>query len=257
MAGKINRKTFIYSAGLGAASILIKPAVRNLNSDALKAIAFDAFTLFDPRPIFKTVEELLPTNGKQVVTTWRARQFSYQWLRVCGRKYKNFGDVTSDALQYALASHEPAHTNQQKDLIMAKYETMNAWPDVIASLEAFRKIGLKVCILSNMTAKMLHSNIQHSGITDHIDLVISTDEKQTYKPDVAAYQMVIDKLKFRKEEILFAPFAGWDMAGAKWFGFPTFWVNRSNDPLEKLDVEPEGTGNDLTNALEFIKRMRS
>ena len=150
MSGKIDRKTFIYSAGLGAVSILLKPPVLKFDSGALKAIAFDAFTLFDPRPIFKTVEELFPASGKQLVATWRAKQFSYQWLRVCGKKYKNFWDVTSDALNYALASHEPAHTGKQKDLIMAKYETMNSWPDVIPSLEAFKKIGLKVCILSNM-----------------------------------------------------------------------------------------------------------
>jgi 2-haloacid dehalogenase len=134
---------------------------------------------------------------------------------------------------------------------------MDAWPDVVPSLEAFKKIGLRTCLSSNMTAKMLHSNIQHSGISDQIDIVISTDEKRTYKPDGDAYQMAVDKLKLKKEEILFAPFAGWDMAGAKWFGFPTFWVNRSNDPVEKLDVEPEGTGSDLTSAVEFVKRIRS
>ncbi len=69
-------------------------------------------------------------------------------------------------------------------------------------------------------------------------IVISTDEKQTYKPSRMAYQLAIEKLKLRKEEILFVPFAGWDMAGATWFGYPTFWLNRLNTPHEELDAKP-------------------
>jgi 2-haloacid dehalogenase len=47
--------------------------------------------------------------------------------------------------------------------------------------------------------------------------------------------MAVDAPKLRREEILFAAFGGWDAAGAKAFGFPTFWVNRMGSPLEELD----------------------
>ena len=68
-----------------------------------------------------------------------------------------------------------------------------------------------------------------------------------------AYQLAIEKLKLRKEEILFVPFTGWDMAGATWFGYPTFWLNRLNTPHEELDAKPSGTGNNLNDLVEFIK----
>jgi len=38
---------------------------------------------------------------------------------------------------------------------------------------------------------------------------------------------------------MYVPFAG-DMAGGKWLGYPTFWLNRLNASLEKLDAEPDG-----------------
>ena len=31
---------------------------------------------------------------------------------------------------------------------------------------------------------------------------------------------------------------GWDAAGAKWFGYTTFWVNRLNLPVEELGLPP-------------------
>jgi len=257
MPGKISRKSFIYTSSMGAAGIFLEPSVLTLNSNTLKpkAIVFDAFTLFDPRPIFKTVDELFPANGKQVTETWRSKQFSYQWLRVCGKKYKNFWDVTADALAFSLAKHVPFHTDKEKNLIMTKYESITAWPDVAPSLKELKELGVSLGILSNMTEKMLGDGIQNAALNKYFDFVISTDKRKTYKPDPEAYQMAIKQPKLKMEEILFAPFAGWDMAGAKWFGFPTFWVNRLNDPIEKLDVEPEGVGNNLNDLVAFIKRL--
>jgi 2-haloacid dehalogenase len=256
MPEKISRKSFTYATGIGTAGMLFKSSIPNLNPGTLKpkAVVFDAFTLFDPRPVFKTVEELFPAYGKQVVETWRVKQFTYQWLRVCGTKYKNFWDVTADALDYALVKHVPFHTNNEKDMIMSKYEGITAWSDVAPSLKELKELGLSVGILSNMTAKMLSDGIQNAALNNYLDFIISTDKKQTYKPDPHAYQMAVEQPKLNKEEILFAPFAAWDMAGAKWFGLPTFWVNRLNDPVEKLDAEPEGVGRSLNDLVTFVKQ---
>jgi 2-haloacid dehalogenase len=64
--------------------------------------------------------------------------------------------------------------------------------------------------------------------------------------------MGIDALHLRRDEILFAPFAGWDAAGAKWFGYPTFWVNRLGSPAEELDVTIDGSGPDLNALVKFV-----
>jgi 2-haloacid dehalogenase len=64
--------------------------------------------------------------------------------------------------------------------------------------------------------------------------------------------MGVDKLKLRKEEILFVAFAGWDAAGAKWFGYPTFWLNRLGSVEEHLDAKPDATGASLNDLLTFI-----
>jgi len=65
--------------------------------------------------------------------------------------------------------------------------------------------------------------------------------------------MGIDAFKLAKEEILFAAFAGWDAAGAKWFGYPTFWVNRMNAPVEELDAAPDGIGSGMADLVKFVR----
>ena len=104
-----------------------------------------------------------------------------------------------------------------------------------------------------MTKNMLDAGIKHAGLDDLFELVLSTDQIRTYKPDPRAYQMAIDGFKLKREEILFAAFAGWDVAGAKWFGYPVFWVNRFGVPPEELGVSPDAIGRDLTDLADFVK----
>jgi len=54
--------------------------------------------------------------------------------------------------------------------------------------------------------------------------------------------------------VLFAAFAGWDAAGAKLFGYPTFWVNRQKLPGEEMGASPDGSGETLEDLVEFLMR---
>ncbi len=45
-----------------------------------------------------------------------------------------------------------------------------------------------------------------------------------------------------------------DAAGAKWFGYPTFWVNRPGQPAEELGVRPDGSGSSMTDLANFVLR---
>jgi 2-haloacid dehalogenase len=57
-----------------------------------------------------------------------------------------------------------------------------------------------------------------------------------------------------REQILFVAFAGWDAAGAKWFGYPTFWLNRAGAPSEQLSVDEDGTGSSMTDLVAFVEQ---
>ena len=64
--------------------------------------------------------------------------------------------------------------------------------------------------------------------------------------------MAMDTLLLPRKEILFVAFAGWDVAGAKWFGYPTFWLNRQGSPTEELGVEADASGPDLNSLVQFV-----
>jgi len=111
---------------------------------------------------------------------------------------------------------------------------------------------MRMAFLSNMTAKMLESGLRNSKLEGLFDSILSTDRVQAFKPDPRAYQMGLDAFHLKPEQILFAAFAGWDAAGAKSFGYPTYWVNRQNQPIEELGVAPDATGKSLTDLVTYL-----
>lgn len=85
-----------------------------------------------------------------------------------------------------------------------------------------------------------------------IDHVLSTDAVKTFKPDPKAYHLGIEALGLGRQDVLFVPFAAWDRAGAAWFGYPTFWLNRAGAPIEMLDVTPNAIGSTLADLTAFV-----
>lgn len=216
-----------------------------------KAVAFDAFPIFDPRPIFKLAESLFPGKGADLSNAWRTRQFEYQWLRALGGRYADFWTVTEDALAFAAKAAQLKLTPDKRDQLMQAYLQLNAWPDVPPALKRLTGAGMRLAFLSNMTRKMLEANIRYAGLDGLFEHVLSTDQVRTYKPDPTAYEMGMKALGLQRGEILFAAFAGWDVAGAKWYGYPTFWVNRLGSAPEELGVAADADGAGLDDLARF------
>ena len=251
----VNRRELVtLAAGGAAAAKAIAPAgpARAASGAKIKAIAFDGFPIIDPRPVAARTQELFPGRGLELGNAWRTRQFEYTWLRTLGGNYADFWQVTEQALVFAAKLLKIDLSADQRDQLMQSYLKLKAWPDVLPTLKALRDAGIRMAFLSNLTDAMLDAAVKNSGLEGFFKGHLSTDKVRAFKPDPRAYQMSVDAFKLKKEEIAFAAFAGWDAAGARWFGYPTFWVNRLNLPVEELGVVPDGVGSGLGDLVKFV-----
>jgi 2-haloacid dehalogenase len=243
---------------LGAASLVVGATTVGATGEIagrhnIKAIAFDAFPVFDPRPTFLLAEELFPGRGAELGNMWRTRQFEYTWLRAVSQRYADFWQVTTDALVFSAKALRLELPDEKRARLMQLYIELKPWPDAVDALGSLKDAGLRLVFLSNFTPGMLQAAVKSSGLEGMFEHLISTDVARTYKPDPRAYRLAIDALKLRREEILFVAFGGWDAVGAKSFGYTTFWVNRQNLPAEELGVAPDATGGTLGDLVDFLK----
>jgi len=247
-----NRREFVTVAAGALAAGPKQAFADNIKPIRFKAVAFDGFPIIDPRPVFAKLEEMFPEKGSDLGNIWRTRQFEYTWLRTLGGRYVDFWQVSEEALVFAAKARGVDLSVARRDQLMQSWLTLKAWPDVAPALQQLKNAGIRMAFLSNLTEKMLDAAVKNSGLEGYFEQHLSTDRVKAFKPASTAYQMGVDAFKLEKAEIAFAAFAGWDASGAKWFGYPTFWVNRQNMLMEELGIAPDGVGSGLSDLVEFV-----
>ena len=220
----------------------------------VKAVAFDYFVIFNPNSVVPAVETVYPGRGMEFTKAWRAKQFEYGFLRSITQQHADFFKVTEEALVYTAEAMKLPLSAADKQILMNAYLSLTPWPDAVAGLQKLKENGIKIITIANFSPKMLRDNADKAGITQYFDELLSTQENATYKPDPRAYALGLQTLGLKKEEVVFAAFGGWDAYGAKSFGYLTYWVNRFNLPVEKLDVKADATSPDMAGLLEFVLR---
>jgi 2-haloacid dehalogenase len=218
----------------------------------IRGICFDLFTLFDPRSVVEAAKPFVADQAAALCETWRTRQFEYGWIRASAGIYVDFRQVTRDALEYASRARGLTLTEDARETLVDAYSKLEPWPDTRAQLAAWRAAGLRLAPLANYSPRMLEALIDHSGLAGSFDALISTDAARTFKPDPRAYALGPSTLGLDRREIAFSAFGGWDAAGAKWFGYPTFWVNRLSVPREELAPAYDDTGTTLAELATFV-----
>jgi 2-haloacid dehalogenase len=219
----------------------------------IRAIVFDAFVIFNPSNVLDELEIALTGNVGALFTEWRTRQFEYSWLRALSGSYVDFWQITDGALVWSARKFGLNLSQDQRQSLLGQYLRMNVWPDVPRTFRELKRIGLRLSLLSNLAPMMIEKNLAHSSLRRYFEQSISTDEAQTYKPHPGAYQLALHKLSLSRPSVLFVASAGWDAAGAKQFGYPTYWVNRLSSPMEELGAPPDGSGGGMAELLAFIR----
>jgi 2-haloacid dehalogenase len=217
-----------------------------------KAVAFDYFVIFDANSVIPEVEKAFPGKGAEFTRMWRAKQFEYGYLRSITNRHADFFAVTEDALVYTAQAMKLDLTAERRKSLLNAYLTLTPWPDAVPALRKLRASGLRIITIANFSGKMLRANAEHAGITDLFDTLLSTEVNGTYKPDPHAYELGMQQLGLKKEEIVFAAFGGWDAYGAKTFGYTTYWVNRFSLPAEELGIQADATSTNIEGLLNFV-----
>lgn len=249
----IDRRKFLALATGGVmAHVMSAASVHATPLAAFKCVVFDAFAIFDPRPIAALTETLFPGKGLAIMNAWRTRQFEYQWLHALAGRYVDFLQATEESLVFAARQLQLELASNTRQQLMLAWSNLQVWPDVPDGINVLRGAGIRLALLSNMTATVLINGLRKSGLANDFEAVLSTDQIRSYKPNPLAYRMAVDKLRLPIEEILFVPFAGWDVAGAKWFGYRTFWLNRQGSTAETLSAEADASGQQLEGLVQFV-----
>jgi 2-haloacid dehalogenase len=203
----------------------------------IRGYVFDAYgTLFDVHSVVEAGREIT-SDPAALSTTWRQKQLEYTWLRALMGTYADFWVVTEAALRYSIRRLGLGATEAQVRRLMDAYLSLACFPEVKAALG--RLAGRPRAVLSNGSPAMLAAAVTAGALTALLEHVISVDRVKTYKPSPLVYALGPQILGIAAGELLFVSSNGWDVAGAKSFGYQVAWCNRTGAPEEALGVSPD------------------
>jgi len=216
------------------------------------AIISDAYgTLFDVHSVIRNSDVGISGNLEALSQLWRHKQLEYTWLRALMDRYEDFWHITEDALRSAVRQLSIGATDGQLANLMQAYLVPTAFPEVGSALKAVKRLPLAV--LSNGSPAMLDSAIRYNSVESYFAEIISVDRVKTYKPSPRVYALGSEILNLPAAEILFVSSNLWDAAGAKAFGYPVCWCNRSGAAMEDWGFAPDFTVSRLDQIGETVR----
>ena len=154
------------------------------------AYVFDAYgTLFDVHAAVRKNSQKLGPDAQRLSSLWREKQLEYSWVRALMGQYKDFWQLTEDALDTAFALVPSADKSMREELLNA-YWTLDCYPEVPEVLTQLKATGAKLAILSNGSPAMLDAAVKAGGIAELLDDVFSVDSLKTFKTDPKVYEEV-------------------------------------------------------------------
>lgn len=208
--------------------------------DHIKAIAFDLYgTLHDVHSVVARCDEQFPGRGREISAIWRQKQLEYTWLRSLMNRYVTFEQATEDALRFTCRHLRLDLDNEACKALCDAYLRLQPFPEVAGTLRALRQRGLKLAVLSNGSPHSIGAVVGNSGLRAEFDHLLSVDPVRVYKPDDRAYLLAEAAFGLTRSSILFVSSNAWDATGARYFGFPTGWINRSGSVFEEMGQTPD------------------
>ncbi|MGL4323288.1 MAG: haloacid dehalogenase type II [Beijerinckiaceae bacterium] len=220
-------------------------ALHHQISPPIKAVICDAYgTLFDVHSAIVAHAEAVGPQAQALSDLWRAKQLEYTWVLSLAGQWKNFWELTGQALDFALAKHPSIDPALRTPLLQA-YRTLAAYPETASALVRLRSAGFRTGILSNGETSMLADAVASARLAPLLDAVWSVDQVKIFKPNPKVYAMAADGLSLHPHQICLVSSNRWDIAGAIAFGMAAVWVNRTSQPQEYMDLPPAFIVRDL------------
>lgn len=246
----MHRRSLLQLAGWSALAACTPRIPRT--PQRIGAVAFDLFTIFDPRGIERRCAEVAITDAPAFASAWLARLFDECWLRALAEQYAPFDTLVAASLDHVASLRHVVLGTATRTRLAAAFTELEPWPDSLDTLRALRDRGILLAPLANFAPTMIDELLAHSHARDLFAHVLSTDLAHTYKPAPRAYALAEHAFGLPRSEIAFAAFGAWDAWGANAFGLRTFWVNR----LGVIDARATGipAGPDLAAFARWVRR---
>jgi 2-haloacid dehalogenase len=207
-------------------------------------------TLLDLAAMDRHFQRIFGDAGVRV--TWFSQMIQSALVATVTGAYSQFGSLAMAALQMTAEQAGIQLADGDREAIAAQMRQLPAHPEVADALQRLRDAGLRLAALTNSTEQVARAQLEHAGLIDAFELVLSADTVRRLKPAPEPYLMAAERLGVAIGEVRLVAAHAWDVAGAARAGCATAFVARPGKVLDPLVERPEIIGADLAEVADAI-----
>lgn len=186
--------------------MLNAPIKRPMWYDGLKAIAFDVQgTCVDfYQPILRAGDAINRAKGRainwaEVSAEWRGLYRAIPDEVIEGKRpWMRVDRIYSEALGVLLKRRGLEFTQQERDKLDAVWTHLDPWPDAIEALTRLRR-SFTTTTLSNAGMAAVVAIVKQARLP--FDAILTAELARSYKPAPAVYELAVDYLGYRPDQI--------------------------------------------------------
>jgi len=218
--------------------------------DGLKAIAFDVQgTCADYyQPVLRAGAAINRNNGLAidwagVASEWRELYRTTLDEVIAGKRpWIRVDRIYREALGPLLKRRglDGLFSELERDELNSVWTRLDPWPDSVEGLSRLRR-RFVTTTLSNAGMAAVVALVKHARLP--FDAILTAELARSYKPAPAVYQLAVDYLGYRPDQILMVACHKYDLHAARAFGMRTAFVARPLEfgPDARPDIAPEAT----------------
>ncbi len=159
--------------------------------------------------------------------------------------YTDFGAIGKAALNMTAERRSMKLGDDDRQQILGAVRHLPPHPDVEPGLEQLRDAGFRLAALTNSTEEVARTQLNHAGLADYFEQIMSVDAVRRFKPAPEVYRMAAERLDVPIEGLRLVAAHAWDVAGAQRAGCAAAFVARSGKVLDPLAKRPDVVGVDV------------
>lgn len=208
-------------------------------------------TLLDLSSLKKRIDEVLLTEG--AATLWFTTMLQYSLVMTVTEQYAALSEIGIATLKMIAKNHDVVLVDKDADDIVGSMRSLPAHPDVLPALVELNRMGFHLVALTNSSDSAVAAQLSHAGIGKLFDRHFSVESIRRYKPHQSVYHWASDQMQQVPGNTMLIAAHGWDVAGAKWAGLQTAFVERPGQHLFPLGPEPDLHVADLSALVTALK----
>ena len=195
-------------------------------------------TLSDMSPLAVRFEEVGAPN--LMAPTWFAELLRDGFaLTVCGVA-EPFARLAAETLRLKLESQDlDRDLDEAVEHVLSGFAGLALHPDVPEGLNALADLGVRLVTLSNGSAQVAQTLLEHAGVRPLFERLLSVEEAGIWKPASGAYDYALTECGVDAEDAMLVAVHPWDINGAARAGLGTAWVNRAESRYPAYFTAPD------------------